>query len=103
MGLWGRVEFSEDALSDPQAFLLHAGQRGTRHVFGATHSGEAALLQDEVVVGRRVHGVKDVCVVWNLQLCGGNVRKSVRYKLKGSCIIRAQQAKKGKITKINNT
>lgn len=77
MGLW-EFEFSEDAFSDPQAFLLHAGQRRARYVFGATHSGEAALLQDEVIVGRRVHCVKNVGVVWNLQLCEGNMRTSER-------------------------
>lgn len=70
MGSW-ESEFSEDALSDPQAFLLHAGQRGARYVFGATHAGEAALLQDEVIVSRGIHGVKNVGVVWNLQLCEG--------------------------------
>lgn len=43
---------SEDALGDLQALLLHARQRGAGHVFGAARPGEAALLQDKVVVCR---------------------------------------------------
>lgn len=61
---------SEDALGDLEALLLHAWQRGAGHVFGPACPGEATLLQDKVIVGRRVHGVEDVGVVRDSQLCG---------------------------------
>lgn len=38
-------------------------------MLGPARFGEAPPLQDEVVVGRRVHGVEDVCVVGDLQFC----------------------------------
>lgn len=62
---------SEDPLSDLQTFLLHAGQRGAGHRFGSACSRETSLLQDKVIVGRGVHGVKNIGVVGNLQLCVG--------------------------------
>lgn len=63
-----RVWDSEDSFGDLQTFLLHSGQRGAGHVFGPAYSRETSLLQDKVIVGRGVHGVKDIGVVGNLQL-----------------------------------
>lgn len=64
-----RFENSEDPLGDFQPFLFHSRQRGARHVFASARSGEAPLLQDEVIVGAGVHGVKNVGIIGNLQFC----------------------------------
>lgn len=58
----------EDALGDLQAFLLHPGQGGAGAVLDLHPLGEASLLQHEVVVGSRVHGVEDIGIVRDLQL-----------------------------------
>lgn len=63
-----RVWDSEDSLGDLQTFLLHSGQRGAGHMFGSACSRETSLLQDKVIVGRGVHGVKNIGVVGDLQL-----------------------------------
>lgn len=60
---------SEDSLSDFKTFLFHSRQSGAGHVFGSASSGETSLLQDKVIVGCGVHGVKNIGVVGNLQLC----------------------------------
>lgn len=61
---------SENPLGDLQSLLLHARQRGAGHVLGPHRPCRAALLQHKVVVGSGVHGVEDVGVVRDPELCG---------------------------------
>lgn len=69
-GAIGRQEAlaSKDPFGDFQSLLLHARQRRAGHRLGSNRPRQAALLQDEVVVGSRVHGVEDVGVVGDSQL-----------------------------------
>lgn len=60
----------EDAFGDFQSFLFHPGERGAGAVLDFDHFGEASLLEHEVVIGGRVHGVEDVGVVGNFELYG---------------------------------
>lgn len=67
---------SENPFGDFQSLLLHSRQRGTGHVLGPHRSAQAALLQHKVVVGSRVHGVENVGVVGDPELCREEGRTS---------------------------
>lgn len=66
------MNVSEDAFGYFEALLLHTGQGGAGHVLGAPCLGEPPLLQYKVIVGRRIHGVEHIGIVWNLQFCRGH-------------------------------
>lgn len=60
---------SENPFGDFQSLLFHARQRGTGHGLRPHRPRRAALLQDKVVVGSGVHGIEDVGVVGDSELC----------------------------------
>lgn len=76
----GGASPSEDPFGDFQSLLFHARQRRAGHGLGPHRPGQAALLQHEVVVGSRVHGVENVGVVRDTQLCGPNKKKQKKKK-----------------------
>lgn len=61
---------SEDPFGDFQSLLFHARQRGAGHGLGPHRPGQAALLQHKVIVGSGVHGVENIGVVRDTELCG---------------------------------
>lgn len=60
---------SENPFGDFQSLLFHARQRRTGHVLGPHGPCQAALFQHKVIVGSGVHGVEDVGVVRDPELC----------------------------------
>lgn len=60
---------SENPFCYLQSLLFHARQRGAGHVLGPHRPRQAALLQHKVIVGSGVHGVENVGVVRDSQLC----------------------------------
>lgn len=77
---------SENPFSYFQSLLFHARQRGAGHVLGPHRPGQAALLQHKVVVGSGVHGVENVGVVRDPELC--RMRRS---KMKSGKIHRVEE------------
>lgn len=56
----------EDALGNPEPFLLHAREGGAGAVLDLCPLGEGPLPQDEVIVGGGVHGVEHIGVFRDL-------------------------------------
>lgn len=87
---------SENPFGDFQSLLFHARQRRTGHVLGPHGPCQAALFQHKVIVGSGVHGVEDVGVVRDPELCrtrSGREKQQVKLTNSSSVILRGHERK----------